>query len=143
MSTNYTPPSAPQLVPYVFFYGRCEEALAFYKKVLGGSYEVMKVGDSPMRDQMPPESHDSVMHATFTAPGFSFMAADGREKKTIDPDAGNISLSLTLPTPEEGERIYKALAEGGNAKMPFADVPWGGKFGALDDRFGNEWFITG
>jgi PhnB protein len=132
-----------QLAPYIFFYGRCEEALAFYKRALGGSYEVMKVADSPMRDQMPPEAQNSVMHATFTAPGITFMAADGRGNKTIDPDAGNISLALTVDADADGDRIYKALvAEGGNPKMPFSDAPWGGKFGMLDDRFGNEWMIS-
>lgn len=143
MSNTNAPSKTAELVPYIFFYGRCEEALEFYKQVLGGSYDVMRVGDSPMKDQMPPESHGAVMHATFTAPGFSFMASDGSGKKAIDPNAGNISLSLALPSPEEGARMYDALAEGGKATMPFAEVPWGGKFGTLVDRFGNEWFITG
>jgi PhnB protein len=130
------------MVPYVFFHGRCTEALAFYKTALGGSYDVMTVAESPMKDQMPPESHGAVMHATFTAPGITFFAADGMGIRTIDPDAGNISLCINVTEDADGERLYKALADGGNAKMPFGDAPWGGKFGMLVDRFGNEWMVS-
>jgi len=132
----------PQLVPYVFFNGRCAEAMAFYQAAFGGSYEIMTVGDSPMRDQSPPETHAAVMHATFTAPGITFMASDGRERGPIDPEAGNVSLSLTVDADADGDRIYTALADGGTSVMPFGDAPWGGKFGMLQDRFGNEWLIA-
>lgn len=133
-----------QLVPYIFFYGRCEEALAFYKRALGGSYELQRVGDSPMAEHAPPDARDAVMHATFTAPGIVFMASDGRERKTVDPDAGNVSLALNFPASDvaAAERTFAALAEGGEVPMAFGDAPWGGKFGMLHDRFGNEWMIS-
>lgn len=131
-----------QLAPYIFFYGRTEEALEFYKSVLGGSYELMRVGDSPMADQMPPDFRNKVMHSSFTAPGITFMASDGREIKAIDPEAGNISLSLSAPDRAQGERVFKALSEGGKVKMPLSDAFWGGQFGMFDDRFGIEWMVT-
>jgi PhnB protein len=133
-----------QLVPYIFFYGRCEEALEFYKRALGGTFELQKVGDSPMRDDSPPETHNAVMHATFTAPGITFMASDGRERKTIDPDAGNVSLALNFAASDAAgaARVFAALAEGGESPMPFGDAPWGGKFGMVHDRFGNEWMVS-
>lgn len=132
-----------RLEPYIFFYGRCEEALEFYKKVLGGTYELQRVKDSSMGAQMPADAGNRVMHSSFTAPGITFMASDGRETKAIDPEAGNIVLSLGANDCAEGERIFKALSEGGNVKMPFGDAPWGdGKFGSLDDRFGIEWMIV-
>ncbi|MDP9110624.1 MAG: VOC family protein, partial [Candidatus Eremiobacteraeota bacterium] len=85
-----------QLRPYVFFYGRCEEALEFYKSVFGGTYEAMRNSDAPaeITAQMPPNSMNNIMHASFTAPGFSFLASDGREEKKIDPEDGNVSLTL-------------------------------------------------
>ena len=129
------------LAPYIFFYGRCEEALEFYKKVFGGSYEMMRNGDSPMANEMPKEDANKVMHASFTAPGVKFFASDGRERKAIDSEAGNVSLAITASDSAEGERIFNALSEGGKIKMPFGDAFWGGKFGMLDDRFGNEWMI--
>jgi len=131
-----------QLQPYIFFYGRCEEALEFYKKALGGTFELMRNADSPMADHASPDFKDKVMHASFTAPGVSFFASDGREAKKIDPDEGNISLALNATDAAQGERVFNALAEGGNVTMPIADAFWGGRFGSLQDRFGIEWMIT-
>jgi PhnB protein len=131
-----------QLAPYIFFYGRCEEALEFYKSVLGGSYEIMRNADSPMADQTPPELRNKVMHSKFTAPGFEFMASDGREVKAIDPDAGNISLSLHVPDAAEGDRLFKALSAGGKVLWDLDTAFWGGRFGNFNDRFGIEWMIT-
>ena len=131
-----------QLVPYIFFYGRCEEALNFYKGVFGGSYEMMRVSDSPVASQMPPEAAGSIMHASFTADDISFMAADGRVVKTVDPEAGNICLSLTFEDAARGERMFDALAAGGTITMPMDNAFWGGRFGTVVDRFGTEWFVS-
>jgi PhnB protein len=131
-----------QLQPYIFFYGRCEEALEFYKKTFGGTYELMRVKDTPMAAQMPPEQRDKVMHASFTANGITFLAADGRETKVIDPDAGNISLSLAATDAAEGDRVFGALTDGGKVTMPLEEAFWGGRFGMLVDRFGIEWMVT-
>jgi len=133
---------ATQLVPYIFLYGRCEEALAFYKGVFGGSYELMRVADTPAAGEMPPDAGNRVMHASFTAPDIAFMASDGRDVKPIDSDAGNISLSLTFDDGAQGERIFNALAAGGNVAMPIDKAFWGGRFGMLVDRFGTEWLVT-
>jgi PhnB protein len=136
--------TALQLAPYIFFYGRCEEALEFYKKVLGGTYEMMRMADAPkeMIEHVPADFRNKVMHASFTAPGVVFMASDGREAKTIDPDAGNISLALSAKDRAEGDRVFKALSEGGNVTMPLDDAFWGGRFGTFNDRFGIEWRVT-
>ncbi len=131
-----------QLAPYVFFYGRCEEALEFYKSVFGGTYELMRIADTPMAADLPKDSQTKVMHSSFTAPGITFMASDGRETKAVDPDAGNVSLALTVSEQAEGARLCKALADGGKVEMPFEDAFWGGKFGMVNDRFGNQWMIT-
>jgi PhnB protein len=131
-----------EFAPYIFFYGRCEEALAFYATALGGSSEITRVGDTPMKDSAPPETHKNVMHASFTAPGITFMASDGQSAKPVDPDAGNISLMLTAPDRAAGDRIFKALSEGGTVKMPMDEVFWGGRFGMIHDRFGLEWMIS-
>lgn len=132
-----------KLEPYIFFYGRCEEALGFYKGVLGGSFELTRIGDTPMAGHAPPDDRNRVMHATFTAPGLTFMASDGRETKTVDPDEGNVSLCLATEDGGEAERVFTALSAGGKVVMPYADAFWGGRFGALQDKFGVEWFIQG
>ena len=132
-----------KLEPYIFFYGRCEEALGFYKGVLGGNFELTRIGDTPMSGHAPPADHNRVMHATFTAPGLTFMASDGRETKTVDPDEGNVSLCIATDDAAEAERVFTALSTGGKVVMPYADAFWGGRFGALQDKFGVEWFVQG
>ncbi len=133
---------ATQLVPYIYFYGRCEEALEFYKGVFGGSYEMMRVKDSAVASEMPPDSGDRVMHASFTADEIKFMASDGRDVKSVDPDAGNISLSLQLDDGARGEQIFNALAAGGKVGMPIDKAFWGGRFGMVIDKFGTEWMLA-
>ena len=119
-----------ELVPYIFFYGRCEEALEFYKNALGGSYEIaMREGDK-------------VKYAVFSGCGISFKASDGMGTHEIDPDQGTVTLALNAPNATRAAEVFNALADGGKMLMPFGDAEWGGKFGALHDRFGNEWFVT-
>lgn len=133
-----------ELQPYIFFYGRCEEALEFYKKAIGGTYDAQRMKDSGgMAADMPPEAGERIMHATFHGPGITFMASDGRDVKAIDPEAGNITLSLSADSSAEGERVFKALSAGGNVTQAYGPAPWGdGTFGMCTDPFGNEWMIT-
>lgn len=132
------------LQPYVFFYGRCEEALEFYKKTFGGSYEAQRNSDMPaeMAAQAGEDSKNDIMHARFSAPGVAFLASDGRERKAVDPDAGNISLCIESENAADGDRLVQALAEGGTTVMPFGPAFWGGRFGIVHDRFGIEWLIS-
>jgi PhnB protein len=143
MAMNATATSL-QLQPYIFFYGRCEEALEFYKNTIGGTYELQRMDEAPpeMAEHVPAGQDNRVMHASFTGSGISFLASDGRETKTIDPDAGNISLALNAADRATGERIFKALSQGGKVSMPLEGAFWGGRFGDVVDRFGVEWMIT-
>ena len=144
MTTAQTQAAATtmELKPYIFFYGRCEEALEFYKKILGGSYEMQRIAGSPMEEKVPVDFRNKVMHASFTAPGISFFASDGPTVKRVDPEEGNISLALTAPDRAAGDRVFAALSEGGTVTGPLQDAFWGGRFGSIQDRFGNEWLIT-
>jgi len=133
---------ATLLQPYLFLYGRCEEALAFYKGVFGGNYEIMRAGDSPVASEMPPGTGNRVMHASFTSDDVVLLASDGRETKAVDPDAGNVSLALSFDDGARGARIFEALSQGGTVGMPIAPAFWGGRFGNLTDKFGTEWLVT-
>jgi uncharacterized glyoxalase superfamily protein PhnB len=119
-----------ELMPFVYFYGRCAEALEFYKKALGGDYEI-RVRDG-----------DAIQYATFTAPGISLKCSDGMTRRAVDPDAGNVSLQLEHPDAGRAAEIFSALADGGKVTTPFDDAQWGGKFGSVQDRFGTEWYVT-
>ena len=142
MTTTANVPAVATLQPYIFYYGRCQEALDFYKDVLGGTYEVMLVKESPVAEDFPAEFRDKVMHASFMAPGINFMASDGREAKAVDPDAGNISIALSLTDAAKGEHIFGRLADGGKISMPLGPAFWGGRFASVVDRFGIEWLLT-
>ena len=130
-----------ELVPYVNFYGRCEEALAFYKAALGGDYEIMKAEGTPMADQSPPEWKDKVMHATFTFEGGQLMASDGRPG-SVRPEDSAISLSLGLTDTAKADRIFAALSAGGAVDMEMEKQFWGAYFGCFTDKFGIYWMIN-
>jgi PhnB protein len=130
-----------ELMPFIYFYGRAEEALEFYTTALGGTYTVVQRNAADGDPRLDPSFVGKISYATFTAPGISFAVSDGGGPKTFDPDQGNITLSLRVPSPDAAEDLFAALATGGSAIVPFGDVPWGGKFGHVRDRFQNEWFV--
>ena len=130
-----------QLEPYLFFYGRTEEALNFYKDVFGGEItQLSRYEGSPMESEVPADQKKKIMHARFESPTFSLMAAEGRS--TGAQGEGNISLSLYAKDGNEALRIFERLSQGGKVAMPFQDVFWGGKFGMLTDKFGIDWMMS-
>jgi PhnB protein len=131
-----------QLEPYLFFHGRCEEALNFYKECLHGDIVgINRFEGSPMAEQVGPEYRDKVMHASFVAGDVKFMASDGRPGETLSRN-DDIALSLATSDNAEGERVFNALARGGQITMPLQEAFWGGKFGSLTDRFGVAWMVS-
>jgi PhnB protein len=130
--------------PYLFFGGRCEEALQFYRDTLGAEVGMlMRHRESP---EPPPPGmlaegwENKIMHAEFRVGQTTVMASDGCNKD--DAGFGGFSLSLSLPTEADAERVFTALSEGGNVTMPLCKTFWSPKFGMLTDRFGLGWMIT-
>ena len=129
-----------KLVPYLNFDGNCAEAFRFYEQVLGGKLEVMSHGNSPIRDQVPPDWHDRVMHARLEIGDQVLMASDsppGRHDATK-----GMYVSIGIDDPAEAERIFNALTENGTVQMPFEETFWAYRFGMLVDRFGIPWMIN-
>ena len=116
--------------PYLFFSGRCEEALAFYSTVLGAEVSyMMRYSDSPEAippGMLAPGFEDKIMHATFTIAGNTLMASDSSEENT---SFNGFKLSLSLPTQAETERVFNLLAEGGCIEMPLAKTFWSPSWG--------------
>jgi PhnB protein len=131
-----------QLQPFIYFYGRCEEALAHYRDALGGTFEVIQRNGESNDAGFDPAFRDKVSYATFSAPGLSFAASDGPRARTIDPAEGNISFALTIPDLAFAERAFAKLTDGGSVKAPLGPAPWGGTFGIVHDRFSTEWIVT-
>lgn len=129
--------------PYLFFEGRCEEALEFYRSALGAEVTMLmrfKENPEPQPPGMfPPGSEDKVMHASFRIGETTLMASDGRAAGK--PMFQGFSLSLSVPTDAEAQRLFNALGEGGQVQMPLAKTFFASSFGMVADRFGVSWMI--
>ena len=125
---------------YLFFDGRCEEALDFYRKALGAQVDaVMKFKDSPETAACGSALPDKVMHASFRIGETTVMASDGECKG--QPKFEGFALSITTPTEADADRLFAALADGGQTQMPLAKTFFSPKFGMVTDRFGVAWMV--
>jgi len=130
-----------QLNPYLNFQGQCAEAFRLYERVLGGEITFMQThGDSPMRDQTPPDWHDAVMHVTLQVGDQVLMGSDAPPPYYEKPQG--ISVSIGIEDPAEAERIFAGLSEGGQVRMPMEKTFWAERFGMCVDRFGIPWIVN-
>lgn len=129
---------------YLFFNGRCEEAVEFYRKALGAEVEfLMRFKESPEPPKpgmVPPGFENKIMHCSFRVGTTTLMASDGCEAGK--PKFEGFSLSLTVPGEAEADRVFAALAEGGQVRMPLEKTFWSPRFGMVEDRFGIGWMIS-
>jgi len=130
-----------QLVqPYLYFDGRCDEALAFYGKALGAKVEMlMRFKDNPEPSANPPGGADKVMHCAMRIGDTQVMASDGN--CAGKPSFQGFSLSLAVPDAATAERLFATLAEGGQVQMPMAKTFFAERFGMVGDRFGVSWMV--
>ena len=129
--------------PYLMFDGRCEEALEFYRQAIGAEVTMlMRFSESPepcAPGMIPPGSENKVMHASFRVGDATLMASDGR--CTGQPKFEGISLSLTVPSVADADRLFAALGEGGQVQMPITKTFFSPRFGMVADRFGVSWMV--
>jgi PhnB protein len=129
--------------PYLFFDGRCEEAIEFYRRAVGAEVTMlMRFKDSPEPQppgMVPPGAENKVMHASFRIGDSTVMASDGRCLGR--PAFEGVSLSLTVADDAEAERRFASLSEGGQVQMPLAKTFFSSRFGMVADRFGVSWMV--
>ena len=126
--------------PYLFFDGRCEEAIEFYRTALGAEVIMLsRFKDSPDPSMCAPETEDKIMHASFRIGDTSLMASDGRCQGKSKFEG--FSLSLTVRDEAEAERLFASLADGGQVQMPLAKTFFSPRFGMVADRFGVSWMV--
>ena len=133
-----------QIQPYLFFDGRCEEAIAFYGRALGAKVlMLMHYGDAPDNagggDGTPPPA-DKVMHACLQVGESQLLVSDGYAKG--EPRFEGVSLSLTAKDDAEARHLFDALAEGGQVRVPLGPSFFASSFGMLTDRLGLGWMIV-
>jgi PhnB protein len=130
------------IVPYLFFEGRCQEALDFYRDQLGAEIlMIMRYKESPASLEMVPLGNDEkILHATFRIGDGEVMASDGM-------CAGNAAFqgfSLSIPAPDaaHAKRVFDALADGGTVQMPLSETFFSPSFGMVADKFGVGWMVV-
>jgi PhnB protein len=129
-----------QIQPYLFFEGRCDEAIEFYRGALGAEVTMlMRYKDSPDPDMSAHGSGDKVMHASIRIGETTVLASDGRCQGA--PSFQGFALSLTVRDDAEAERLFAALADGGQVQMPMTTTFFSSRFGMVADRFGISWMI--
>jgi PhnB protein len=129
-----------QLQPYLFFDGRCEEAIEFYRSKLGAEVEMlMRFNDSPEPHQHPPGSDNKIMHASVRIGDTTVLASDGR--CLGQPNFQGFALSLTAADDAEANRLFTALGEGGQVQMPLGKTFFSSNFGMIADCFGVSWMV--
>jgi len=128
--------------PYLNFNGDCAEAFKFYEQVFGGQIVFsMTWGEMPgAAENFPPETHSRIMHVNFKVGDQTIMGADSPPDKYQPPTGMNVSIHVKDKA--EGERIFKALSEGGKMNMPFEQTFWSAGFGMCVDRFGIPWMVN-
>ena len=127
--------------PYLFFDGRCEEALEFYRSALGAEVTMlMRYKESPVPPGVvPPGSEDKVIHASLRIGETVVMASDG--KCLGKPSFQGFALSITVANDAEADRVFAALADGGEVQMPLGKTFFSTRFGMVADRFGVSWMV--
>jgi PhnB protein len=132
-----------QINAYLFFDGRCEEALRFYTDKLGAEVRFkMHYKDTPPDAGRPadPKSDDKVMHASVQIGDSVLMMSDDCMSPSVTHNGFN--LSLTADSLAEGEKLFNALADGGKVNMPWQATFWSKGFGMVTDQFGISWMVT-
>ena len=130
-----------QVQPYLFFDGRCEEAVEFYRSALGAEVEMLmrfKENPEPMPGASPPG--DKVMHACVRIGDTALMASDGHCNGRASFQG--FSLSLNARDEAEAKRLFATLSEGGQVQMPLAKTFFATAFGMVADRFGVSWMVV-
>ena len=130
--------------PFLLFDGNCAGAMTFYHECLGGELTITKLGDTPMKDQLPPEKHDRVINAHIKSGDIEISATDWMASPEFDPVHGNtFAIFVTSESYNELEPVFDKLKAGENNtrlqelhEMPF------GIYGQFYDKFGVQWIFV-
>jgi PhnB protein len=129
-----------QIIPYLNFNGNCEAAFTFYEKALNGKIGTMvRHEGTPSEAQVPPEWRSKILHATLAVDGATVMGSDVPPDQYVKPQG--FAVTLQVKTPEEADRAFAPMAQGGTVRMPAQATFFSPRFGILVDQFGITWMI--
>jgi len=131
------------VIPYINFDGKCDEALDFYKKALGAQVDfLMRNDEAPEKPVMPmaPDSAKKVLHVSFRVGDTIIQGSDGYAGGK--PDFQGFTLSINVKDTAEAERVFKSLtADGGKVNMPLTKTFFSPAFGMCLDKLGMPWMV--
>jgi PhnB protein len=132
------------LTPFLLFDGNCAEAMAFYQSCLGGELTLLKLGDTPMKDQVPPKLHGRITYARLKSDAIDFSATDWLHPTRMPKKGNTVAIYLSEGTYSELKTIFDRLAVGAEKETldDLRDMPFG-SYGHLADQFGVHWFFKG
>jgi PhnB protein len=139
---NQTQATGQQIQPYLFFDGRCEEAIEFYKSALGAKVDMMmrfKDNPDPQPGMCPPGAENKVMHAALRIGDAVVMASDGMAAGK--PEFKGFSLSVNAASEKEADKLFAALGNGGKVTLPMSKTFFSPRFGMVSDKFGVGWMV--
>jgi len=126
------------LIPYMNFYGRCVEAMNFYKEIFGGELELQVAGDSPAKEHMPPEMHNQVLHSHLKSATLQIMGSDMAPTQPLE--GNTVYLALICNSEAEIHSLFEKLSAGAKIEQPLTKAFFGW-FGSLEDKFGKHWMF--
>ena len=127
----------------IHFPDTCDEAISYYKKVLGAEVkEIAYLKDAPKDSGMDVEEmnlHPNfVMHSIISIHGSLVSMTDGVETK---PNGDNFTFFITEDTVDQVTALYNKLLEEGKEIEPLAPVFWASMYGIVEDKFGIHWQV--
>jgi PhnB protein len=132
-----------QINPYLNFNGNTEDAFNHYRNIFGGDFEmVMRFRDTPGCEEMPEAEKNGIMHIALMIGNNVLMGTDVPKSMEQVKFGTNSSISISVDSRAEADRVFNGLAEGGNVQMPMDDMFWGAYYGMLTDRFGVQWMVS-
>jgi PhnB protein len=134
----------PKIDAYLFFDGKCAEAVKFYEKTIGAKLAMMMKGsEMPDSEKLPPADRNKIMHARLELDdGRALMASDWMAPAPY-PGMNGFAISIQYKTVPEAKRVYEALSQGGKPTMPMSETFWSQAFGMVQDRYGTPWMVSG
>jgi PhnB protein len=130
-----------RFIAYLNFDGQCRAAFDLYREVFDGRIAMrMTYGDSPMRDQVPRDGHDLIMHCRLEVGDAVLMGADG--PPTHAPAGQGAHVNIDVDSIDEAERIHAALSAGGTVRTPLQETFWAHRWSMFTDRYGQPWMVN-
>jgi len=127
----------------LIFNGQAEEALNFYKSILGGEYlNFQRMNQMPGAPPMPAEEGEKILHAALAVGNSVIMGMDMPTARGTANAGNNFMVTLDTSSEDETNKAFNGLAEGGTVTMPLGHQFWGAFFGMVTDKFGIQWMLS-